>query len=76
VRADYFDSVGNVLHYTAEVSSDDQAITFISESDAMGHHFQTTYFKRNDGALAIKTMMTEPGRGDFHLMNEGAAYKR
>jgi hypothetical protein len=76
VRADYFDSGGNVLHYTAEVSSSEQAVTFISEADAFGHHFRTTYFNRQDGALGIKTMMAEPGRGDFHLMNEGAAYKR
>ena len=76
LRADYFDSGGNVLHYTAGVSSDDQTVTFISESDAIGHHFRTTYFKRKDGALGIKTMMAEPGRSDFHLMNEGAAYKR
>ena len=76
LRADYFDSGGNVLHYTAELSSDDQSVTFISESDKIGHHFRTTYFKRKDGALGIKTMMAEPGRNDFHLMNEGAAYKR
>ena len=77
VRAAYFDSGGSVLHYTAEVSSDDQSVTLISESDAIGHQFRTTYFKRKDGALGIKTMMGEPGRGgDFHLMNEGAAYKK
>jgi hypothetical protein len=70
VRADFFNNSGNVLHYTAEVSSDDQAVTFISESDAIGHHFRTTYFKRKDGALGIKAMMAEPGSGDFHSMNE------
>lgn len=76
VRAVYKDSDGNALRYTAEISSDDQALTFISEADAIGHHFRTTYFKRKDGALGIKTMMAEPGRDDFYLMNEGAAYKR
>ena len=76
VRASYKDSLGNALRYTVEISSDDQAVTFISEADAIGHHFRTTYSKRNDGALSIKTMMAEPGRDDFHIMNEGAAYKR
>ena len=76
VRADYKDSLGNVLRYTAEISSDKEAVTLISEADALGHHFRTTYFKRQDGALGIKTMMAEPGSGDFNLMNEGAAYKK
>ena len=76
LRATYKDSTGKVLRYTAEISSDDQAVTFISEADAFGHHFRTTYFKREDGALGIKTMMAEPGRDDFHLMNDGAAYKK
>jgi hypothetical protein len=76
IRADYFDNFGNVLRYTAEVSSDGQAVTFISEADAIGHRFRTTYFKRADGALGIKTIMAEPGSSDFNLMNEGAAYKK
>jgi hypothetical protein len=76
IRADYFDNSGNVLHYTAEVNPDGQAVTFISEADAIGHRFRTTYFKRKDGAIGIKTIMAEPGRSDFNLMNEGAAYRK
>ena len=76
LKATYKDSAGNTLSYTVEISSDEQAVTFISEADKFGHHFRTTYSKPDDGALGIKTMMAEPGRDDFHLMNEGAAYKK
>jgi hypothetical protein len=76
VRADYFDSNGNVLHYTVEVSSDDEAVTFISETTAIGIRFRTTYFKRNDDALGIKALMAHPGSDEFHLMDEGVLYKK
>ena len=75
LRADYFDSHGNVMHYAVEVSSDSEAVTFVG-ADALGHRFRTTYSRRKDGALDIKTMMAEPGREEFTLMNEGAAYKK
>ena len=75
LRADLFDQFGGTLHSAVETAPDAQAVTFISEPDMLGHRFRTTYTRRTDGALSIRTLMAEPGRSDFNLMNEGVAYK-
>jgi len=58
-----------------EIAPDAKLVTFVSDPDFLGHRFRTIYSMRANGGLNIRTLMAEPGRSDFNLMNEGLAYK-
>jgi hypothetical protein len=49
VKADYFDSEGHVIRYTAHV--DPKRVTFVSDPDPKGPRYRLSYTLASDGTL-------------------------
>lgn len=62
LRAVYFDNEGHVIHYTAQVSNDQQTVTFLSDAVTSEPRFRLSYSKGENGALAIKFEIAPPGK--------------
>jgi hypothetical protein len=77
-RADYFDSEGHVIRYTAEFSPDDQTLTFVSEPAPAQPRFRLTYLRpKNNSPLGIKFEIAPPGEPEnFKVYVEGTAHKK
>jgi hypothetical protein len=59
-RADYWDNEGHVIHYTATLAKDGNAVTFLSDSLATISRFRLTYARLGDGRLTILFEIAPP----------------
>ena len=76
-RADYYDNEGHVIRYTADLSSDGNTFTFVSDPAASQPRFRLTYITRGDDALGVKFEIAPPNLPDkFKIYVEGSAHKR
>jgi hypothetical protein len=76
-KAIYFDNEGHVIHYTATVSTDRQAIRFLSEASTSAPRFRLTYAKEDEGKVRITFEIAPPGKPDaFKTYLEGTARRK
>lgn len=76
-RADYFDSEGHVIRYTAEIAEDGQSLIFVSDPVPAQPRFRLTYARLKADALRIKFEIAPPGEPqNFKVYVEGTAHKK
>ena len=77
IRANYFDSEGQQIHYGVTPSSDHEAVTFLSELSASQPRYRLSYKKLKDGTLSGTFEISPPGQTDaFKKYLEWAARKK
>jgi hypothetical protein len=64
VRADYFDSEGHVIHYTATRRAADKSWVFLGDVVAGQPRFRLTYTETSPTELKLAFEMTAPGKPD------------
>jgi len=64
VRADYFDSEGHVIHYTATHRVADKSWVFIGDTVAGQPRFRLTYTETSANELKLAFEMAVPGKPD------------
>jgi len=62
IRANYFDSKGQQITYKVTPSSDQEAVSFLSESSASQPRYRLSYRKLQDGTLSGKFEIAPPGQ--------------
>jgi hypothetical protein len=76
-RAVYFDNEGHVINYGAELSSDGDLITLVSEPVASQPRFRLTYKKSQVDAVAMKFEIAPPGKPEaFSTYVEGSSHRK
>ena len=76
-KAVYFDNEGHVIHYSVELSKDQEVLTFLSNALPSAPRFRLTYTKEREGKLAIRFEIAPPGKPDgFSTYLEAVARKR
>jgi len=63
-QAVYFDSEGHVIHYNAELSSDQKLFTFLSDATTPGPRFRLMYSRLSLHSLGIKFEIAPPDKPD------------
>jgi hypothetical protein len=61
ILANYFDSEGQQINYEVTPSSDQQAVTFLSEPSTSQPRYRLSYIKLKDGTLSGKFEIAPPG---------------
>jgi hypothetical protein len=64
LRADYYDSEGHVIRYSASVPGEGQ-LTLVSDPASAGPRFRLTYKLKADGTLDGSFEMAPPGKPDM-----------
>jgi hypothetical protein len=62
ILANYFDSEGQQISYKVTLSSDHEAVTFLSEPSTSEPRYRLSYGKLKDGALRGKFEIAPPGQ--------------
>lgn len=77
IRANYFDSEGQQITYQATLSSDREAVTFLSEPSTSAPRYRLSYRKLKDGTLNGTFEISPPGQPDaFKKYLEWTARKK
>jgi hypothetical protein len=63
-KAVYFDSEGHVIHYNAELSSDQSTLTFLSDAAQPGPRFCLIYNRLSPHSMGIKFEIAPPDKPD------------
>ena len=74
IKADYVDSEGHAIHYTAEVSADH--VSFVSAARPGEPRYRLSYAKNGDGTLAGQFELAPPGQTAFTTYLEWKAVKK
>ena len=64
IVANYFDSEGQQINYKVLPSTDQQAVTFLSEPSTIQPRYRLSYMKLKDGALSGKFEIAPPGQSE------------
>jgi hypothetical protein len=76
-KAVYFDNEGHVINYTAEFSSDQNTLTFVSDIQPTAPRFRLIYIKSPNDTLKLKFEIAPPGKPEaFSLYIESAMRRK
>ena len=76
-QAIYFDNEGHVIHYTAELTADQESLVFLSDLLPSAARYRLTYTKAKNQTLNIKFEIAPPDKTrSFSTYLEGTAHRK
>ena len=76
-RANYFDSEGHAINYSANASADGSSWIFLSDPNPNAPQYRLTYSKTDSNSLHVNFEIAPPGQpGNFTSHVEGDARRR